>query len=90
VLSFWSIQVSSLTNAAALTYGEGYRARSWIEYSLLKKYHDQLRGNIERHIDAIFPQILSFPLSQRRLHLSNGEHILAASPGPCEFPSQDT
>ena len=27
-----------LTTGIAMTYLQGYRARSWIEYSLLKKY----------------------------------------------------
>lgn len=37
-MTYWNLTVASDYRIAALTYLQGYRARSWIEYSLMKKY----------------------------------------------------
>ncbi|EEB89427.1 hypothetical protein MPER_12475, partial [Moniliophthora perniciosa FA553] len=41
-----AIVQNSLPSKAALTYLQGYRARSWVEYSLMKKYHLFLLVNV--------------------------------------------
>jgi hypothetical protein len=63
----------------ALSYVQGYRARSWVEYSLLKKWVFNYIHQGYLHADIF--QILPLPSHQCRIHLPSREHLLAACAG---------
>ena len=67
-----------LTTGIALTYLQGYRARSWIEYSLLKKCVNFTVGPAINKVSNFSPsQILPVPLHQRHLHIFARKYLLA-------------
>lgn len=72
----------------ALCYVQGFRARSWVEYSLLKKSVPSTTpvSLLLTHYSKIF----QLPSSQRRLHISSRNNILAALPRPRRFSCQDS
>jgi hypothetical protein len=75
----------------AMTYLQGYRARSWIEYSLLKKYVDSTMGLAMNEISNFTPsQIFPIPLRQRHLHILARKYLLAIGPGPRQLASKNS
>lgn len=72
-----------LTADIAITYLQGYRARSWIEYSLLKKCVDFTMESATNKVPNFPPsQILLVPLRQCHLHILARKHLLATRPRP--------
>ena len=80
-----------LTVNAAMTYIQGYRARSWIEYSLLKKCVDFTTRLTTNEVSNFLPsQILPVPLRKRHFHILACKYLLAAGPRPCQFASENS
>ena len=75
----------------AMTYLQGYRARSWIEYSLLKKCVGFTIGLIMNEVSS-FPssQILPVPFRKRYFHILARKYLLAAGPRSCQFASENS
>lgn len=72
-----------------MTYLQGFRARSWIEFSLLKKCVSLIVRPGNASIPPP-PQILFVPLHQRHLHILTREYLLAIGPRPRQFSSENT
>jgi len=80
-----------LTADIAMTYLQGYRARSWIEYSLLKKYVNFTTGPNMNKVSHFPPsQILPVPLHQRHLHILARKYLSATSSRPRQFASKNS
>jgi len=74
-----------------MTYLQGYRARSWIEYSLLKKYVNFTMGPSTNKVSHFSPpQILPVPLHQRHLHILARKYLSATGPRPRQFASKNS
>lgn len=74
-----------------MTYLQGYRSRSWIEYSLLKKCVGFTMKLTMRKISNFPPsQILPVPLCQCHLHILARKYLLATCPRPRQFASKNS
>ena len=64
-----------------MTYLQGYRARSWIEYSLLKKCVNPAVGPTLNQVSNPPPsQILPVPLRQRHFYIFARKYVFATCP----------
>ena len=79
-----------LTTNTAMTYIQGYRARSWIEYSLLKKCVNFMRLTTNEVSNLPPSQILPVPLCKRHFHFLAREYLLATGPRPRQFASENS
>ena len=68
-----------------LTYAQGYRARSWVEYSLLKKYHRKFSFGTYDLLTSECKKIFLISARQRRFHFPACDDVLATGSRFGEF-----